>query len=75
MTERYLIEMTCIDDGNEWGLSLGQKVYFTQVGAFALNPFDATIRKTQSMLSKFIEEIIDEGNFMPQIRKITFVIE
>ena len=73
--ERYIIEMTCIDEGNEWGLSYGQKVYFTQIGAFALNPFDATIHKTRSMLSCYLDTIIDEGNFMPQIRKVTITIE
>ena len=75
INERYVIEMSCIDEGNEWGLSLGQVVYFTQVGPFALSPFDATIYKTKSMLSVFLERILDEGNFMPQIRKIKFTIE
>ena len=28
--ERLIIEMTCIDEGNEWGLNYGQKVYYAE---------------------------------------------
>ena len=72
---RYIIEMSCIDEGNEWGLKYGQVVYFTQVGPFALNPFDAAIHKSRTQLAVYLDSIIDEGNFMPQIKKISFVIE
>jgi hypothetical protein len=72
--ERYIIEMTCIDEGNDWGLTYGQKVYWTQVGAFATSPFDASFYKTKTMLMPFIDTILNEGNFMPQIKTLTFII-
>ena len=27
---RLIIEMTCIDEGNAWGLNYGQKVYYAE---------------------------------------------
>ena len=72
--ERYIIEMTCIDEGNDWGLAYGQKVYWTQIGAFATSPFDASFYKSKLILVPFIDRILDEGNFMPQIRTLTFTI-
>ena len=72
--ERLIIEMTCIDEGNDWGLAIGQKVYYAENFPFVMSPFDAMASKSRSMLSYIIEKIIDEGNFMPQIKTLTFTV-
>ena len=40
-----------------------------------MSPFDAMNCKSKSLLASILEKIIDEGNFMPQIRTLTFTIE
>ena len=72
--ERLIIEMTCIDEGNDWGLAYGQKVYYAENFPFVVSPFDAMASKSRSLLEGFIEQIIDEGNFMPEIKTLTFTI-
>lgn len=74
MKERYIIELSCIDEGNAWGLEYGQKVYFKENGSFVLNPFDAVFYKTRNMAAQFLNDIIDAGDFMPNIKKITLTI-
>lgn len=38
---RYIIEMQCIDEGNEWGLKYCKKVYYNETCQFTLSPLDA----------------------------------
>ena len=71
---RLIIEMTCIDEGNAWGLNYGQKVYYAENFPFVMSPFDAMNCKSKSLLTSILKKIIDEGNFMPEIRTLTFTI-
>ena len=72
---RYIIEMQCIDEANEWGLKYGQKVYYDEVSVFALSPFDGLISRSKSTLTEIVEKILDEGNFMPTIKNVICTIE
>ncbi len=75
MSKRYVIEMTCIDEGNEWNLKLGEKVYYNEKCIFSFSPLDAMMSRSKSVLSELIEKIIDEGNFMPEVKILRYVVE
>ena len=53
---------------------LGQKVYYAENFPFVMSPFDAMNCKSRSLLTEIVNKILDEGNFMPQVRTLTFII-
>lgn len=72
---RYIIEMQCIDEGNEWGLKYGQKVYYNETCQFTLSPLDAMMSRSKVVLKDIIEKLIDEGNFMPTVKILRYIVE
>ena len=70
----YLIQLECIDEGNAFGLKLGERVYASQCYSnkyqFTKNPNLACVfygKEDAIMWAKFI---YSKGDFMPRIREI-----
>lgn len=70
----YLIELECIDEGNTFGLELGEKVYVSKCDShkyqFTKNPNLACVfygKEDAIICAKFI---YSKGDFMPRIHEI-----
>jgi hypothetical protein len=71
-TKLYLIELECIDEGNSFGLNLGEKVYAAgwDGSDYAHDVNNAGQSSDIEYTKEIAKRIYDEGNFMPRIKEI-----
>lgn len=75
-SELYIIEMECIDEGNTFGLNLGDIVYRFPIGVnpgterFTDNINNAWMTNDIKAVKKEATRIYRNGNFMPTIKTV-----
>ena len=75
-SELYIIEMECIDEGNTFGLNLGDIVYRFPIGVnpgterFTDNIKNAWMSGDFKAVKKEATRIYRNGNFMPVIKTV-----
>ena len=75
--EQYFIELECIDEGNNFGLKLGEKVYATGFAAcdYVHNINDANFYNDLETAKLNAAEVYKRGDFYPCVKKYSSIIQ
>lgn len=76
-SDLYIIELECIDEGNLFGLKLGEVVYAAGWDGtdYATSPDNASISDDIKYVKTVAKRIYNEGNFNPNIRIVHRIID
>lgn len=70
--DQYFIELECIDEGNDFGLKLGEKVYATGFAAcdYVHNINDANFYNDLETAKLNAIEVYKRGDFYPRVKNV-----